>query len=76
MPIFDSKYNNYKTLAHLTGNPEIFTTNHPSYIGSSKENIARQWVWDIDKITVMDILICQTCLPAQLLKLTASYGRS
>lgn len=49
MPIFDSKYNNYKTLAHLTGNPEIFTTNHPSYIGSSKENIARQWVWDIDK---------------------------
>lgn len=49
MPIFDSKYNNYKTLAYHTSDPEIFTTNHPSYIGSSKENIARQWVWDIDK---------------------------
>ena len=49
MPIFDSHDNNYKTLAHHTNNPEIFTTNHPSYIGSSKENIARQWVWDIDK---------------------------
>lgn len=49
MPLFDSQDNSYKTLAYWTDNPEIFTTNHPSYIGSSKENIARQWVWDIDK---------------------------